>query len=128
VTVTVRVRVSEPPAFDATRVTVYVPWLWYTWVGFWRVEVEDSPAPSPKFHDQTSGQSGVVDERSVNWKSVFFFLPLDGLTTKSAEGGKHSGEGEGPTDGLGLGDGLTPGDGLGDGLTPGDGLGAVTVT
>jgi hypothetical protein len=30
--------------------------------GFWRVETDDEPAPSPKFHDHASVQPGVVVE------------------------------------------------------------------
>jgi hypothetical protein len=85
--VTFRVRVSDPPRFETRRVTVQTPWDWKTWFGFWRFDVEDAPPPSPKFQDQVRVQLGGVVDRSVNWKSVIFFLPLDGLNMKSAIGG-----------------------------------------
>ncbi len=91
---------------------VNVPETWYWWIGLWSVEVDEDPAPSPKFHDQVSGQPAVVVERSVNWKSVFFFLPLFGSNEKSAVGVKQR------IDGLGL--GVGEGDGVGVGLDDGD--------
>ena len=123
VTVMLRVLVSLPPRVETTRVTVKTPCDWYWWTGFWRVDVDDDPAPSPKFHDHVSVQNGAIVERSVNWKSVLFFLPVDGDTVKSATGGKHIGDGDG--DGLGEGEGLGDGfvEGLGDGLVEGLGEG-----
>src|SRR5262249_55745573 len=87
VTVTFRVRVSEPPRFDTSRVTVHTPCAWKMWVGFWRLEVDEDPPPSPKFHDHVSVQVGGGVGSSVNWNTVSFFVPLDGLKMKSATGG-----------------------------------------
>ena len=70
-----------------------MPCDWYWLIGFW--SADESPAPSPKFHDQVSGHSGDVVDMSVNWKSVFFFLPIVGSSQKSAVGGAQNGVGSG---------------------------------
>ena len=62
VTVTVLDMLAVPPRFETTRTIVYVPWLLYVWDGFWSVDTDDDPAPSPKFHDQASVQPAVVVE------------------------------------------------------------------
>lgn len=54
------VSVSEPCAFVAVRITVYVPALLYVWEGFFCVLVP----PSPKFHDHDVGE---FVERSVKF-------------------------------------------------------------
>jgi hypothetical protein len=73
---------------------------------------------------------------SVNWKSVFFFFPLVGLTVKFATGagqltlGAAVGDGDGDAEPLAeadaLGDALGVGDGLGVGVGVGVDTGAVT--
>jgi hypothetical protein len=112
-----------PPEFEATRVIVYTPWAWYMWVGFWRVEVEDEPAPSPKFHDQVNGHCGVVVDRSVKTNVTCFFLPVAGVNEKSAVGGKQIGVGEGVGDGVGDAVGVADGFGVAVGVGDGDGVG-----
>ena len=95
VTVTVRVRVAEPPEVrDDERDRVRALRL----VDVGRVlergrrgraaAVAEVPRPGQR-------ALGVVVDRSVNWKSVFFFLPLVGEIEKSAYGGKHTGVGDG---------------------------------
>src|SRR3989304_1600306 len=87
------------------------------------VDVEAAPAPSPKFQDHASGQSGVVTDRSVNWNTVIFFLPLPGLSVKSAAGLKHVGDGLGEGVGVGVGPTLALGSGVGLGVGTGVGIG-----
>jgi hypothetical protein len=137
--VIVRVRVDWPTEFETTRLIVNPPWAWYMCVGFWRVEVDDTPAPSPKFHEYVSGQPSVVVDRSVNWKTVTFFLPVMGEKTKSAVGSKQAGVGvgDGVGEGVGVGVGVGPavpvgvGEGVGVGVgvavAVGTGLGVTLV-
>jgi hypothetical protein len=54
------VAVSLPSAFDAVRVTVYVPAEVYTCTGFWLVDVP--PSPNDQTHDV-----GVFFVESMNW-------------------------------------------------------------
>jgi hypothetical protein len=51
----VRVFVLDPPKFETTKVIVKVPCDWYWWTGFCCVEVDEAPAPSPKFQDHVRG-------------------------------------------------------------------------
>lgn len=91
--------------------------------------MDDAPDPSPKLHDQIGEQAEFamfVDE-SVNAKSVFFFLPLAGLTAKFATGAKHGcGVGVGVGDGVALADADGVGVGLGVAVGLGEGLGVAT--
>jgi hypothetical protein len=95
------------------------------YVGFRLVEVPalfPSPLPSPKFHDHTVPQlpTGMLVERSLNWKFVVCLKPLVGLTVKLAVGRKH---GAGVGVGVGVGAGVSPGLGLGLGVGTGVGIG-----
>ncbi len=89
----------------------------------------DCPAPSPKFHDHTVLQvpTGIHCDVSVNWKTVVFLKPPDGLTVKLATGAKHgTGVGVGEAVGAGVGVGPVPvgvGLGVGDGDGEGEGVG-----
>jgi hypothetical protein len=62
VTVTVAVDLADPPAFEAVRVTVYVPAALYVWAGFCAVDGAD---PSPKSHDHDVGEPV-----EVSWKAT----------------------------------------------------------
>ena len=104
------------------------------WVGFWRVEVDDEPAPSPKFHDHVSGHSG-VGRREVRELEVGLLL-LAGRRGEREVGGRagsRSASGDGVGDGrrgrprraasasgVGVGDGVGVGVGVGSGVGVGE--------
>ena len=70
---------SEPFAFVAVRLTVYVPEVTYVCVGFWAVDVP----PSPKLHDH---DVGVPVEVSVN-VTESGLVPDVGVPVKFVTGG-----------------------------------------
>jgi hypothetical protein len=75
-----RVRVSLPEGPDTTRVTEYVPFEAYVWLGFLCVDV----VPSPKIHCQvvTSPLDWSVNETARG------AVPLVGAAAKPAAGAR----------------------------------------
>jgi hypothetical protein len=76
-TVSVRVVVLEPVAFETVKVTVLEPAAAKMWLGFWAVLVE----PSPKFHSQ---EVGLPVDTSVNW-TAWPGTGLEGAKLNEAE-------------------------------------------
>jgi hypothetical protein len=70
--------VSDPAAFEAVRLTLYVPGLVYVWLGFWALEL----VPSPKSQLQLVGLSVELSLK----ETASGALPLVGLALKSAVG------------------------------------------
>ena len=77
-TVTVCVRVVEPPGLVAVRATLNAPAEAKTWVGFWAVAVP----PSPKLHDH---DVGLPVDASVK-ETVCPAIGEDGANVNSATG------------------------------------------
>jgi hypothetical protein len=79
----VRVAMSEPSAFVAVRVTVYVPPPLYVWLGFWSVDPFALPDPgSPKFQLQDVGLPVDVSVKLTTRGAV----PLVGAAVNEALG------------------------------------------
>ena len=55
------------------------PCAWYMWVGFWRVEVDDTPPPSPTLHEYANGHPAVVEPDEDPADDVVHGRPLDAL-------------------------------------------------